>query len=619
MSGADLRAIARALGGEVSGGQVLAPGPGHSPADRSLSVKINSAGGLVVNSFSPGDDWKRCKDYVREKIGAEPFAAKSNSVSTAPKVNGTGSTERKISALYDYTDEHGELLFQVVRFEPKTFRQRHSDGYDGWTWRLEGVRRVLYRLPELLEAVATEHPIFIAEGEKAVDALINLGVRATCSPMGAGKWRESYNDTLKDADVITLPDNDAPGRKHVEMVTKALTGVAAHVRSLTLPGLPEGGDAFDWIKSGGTAEQLWKLLKETPQNYVTSNQSAAANGSHLVTRCAADIEPEPIEWLWPDRIARGKQTAIAGEPGLGKSQLGIDIGATVTRGGAWPNNEGHSPRGRLIILSAEDDAADTILPRLIAAQADLASVEIIQAVQKEDGKAHRTFSLQTDLALLEAKIAHLGNVRLVLIDPISAYFGKGVDSHKDVDVRTVLAPVTEMANRLHVAILTIAHFNKASGPTNTKALHKFMGSIAFVAAPRVAFAVIEDAEDNSRRLFLHAKNNLAPPPPGLAFRIKQVPLAESRISASRVAWEAEPVTMTADEAVAASKTRETAPALDEAKQFLASIVGSDGLGVKEIEAEAKAAGLSLRTVRRAKDELGFKSVKSGFSGWLWKR
>jgi putative DNA primase/helicase len=256
------------------------------------------------------------------------------------------------------------------------------------------------------------------------------------------------------------------------------------------------------------------------------------------------------------------------------------------------------------------------VPRLMAAGADRNMVEIIQAVEQG---GRRAFNLQTDLHLLETKIKDHGDVQLILIDPISAYFGKGIDSHRDVDVRSVLAPISEMANRLNVSILTIAHFNKGSSPHNTKALHKFMGSIAFVAAPRIAFAVIEDAEDSSRRLFLHAKNNLAAPPPGLAFKIEQLVLPNG-IATSRVAWEADPVNITADEAVAARRGKEVAPALDEAKQFLAGLMPPSGMGVKEIEKEAKEAGLAWGTVRRAKEELGYQSMKSGMSdGWIWKK
>ena len=250
-----LEQIARALGGEVSGGQVLAPGPNHSPEDRSLAVKPGEKG-LVVFSHA-GDDIRACKDHVRAKLGLPPWNGKA-------KANGP---TRAIVAEYDYCDETGKLLFQVVRFAPKKFAQRRPNGNGGWSWKLGKVRRALYRLPALLEAVANEQPVFIAEGEKAADALAKLGVPATCSPHGAGKWRDAYSAHLKDAKVIILPDADAPGRHHAEQVARSLRGVASSVKVLALPGLPEGGDVYDWLSTGGgTAEKLWTLVEALGAN-----------------------------------------------------------------------------------------------------------------------------------------------------------------------------------------------------------------------------------------------------------------------------------------------------------------------------------------------------------------
>ena len=197
-----LQQIARALGGEVCGNQVRAPGPGHSPKDRSLSIKLDASApdGFLVHSFAD-DDPIRCKDYVREKLGLPPWNA-----------NAKGAAKGKtIVATYDYTNEAGELLFQVVRYSPKGFRQRRPDGKGGWIWSLGETSRVLYRLPEVVEAVALERTIFVAEGEKTVDALVGLGVPATCSAGGAGKWRDDYSQYLADANVVILPDKDEPG------------------------------------------------------------------------------------------------------------------------------------------------------------------------------------------------------------------------------------------------------------------------------------------------------------------------------------------------------------------------------------------------------------------------
>ena len=346
----------------------------------------------------------------------------------------------------------------------------------------------------------------------------------------------------------------------------------------------------------------------------------------LVSRSAAVIPPEKVEWLWPRRLARGKHTCLAGEPGTGKSQLSVAIIAVVTTGGEWPCGEGRPPVvGNVIVLSAEDGAADTIVPRLMAAGADLERVEIVSAVGSADGKDRRAFNLQTDMALLEQKIVEIGDVALVVVDPVSSYLGK-TDSHKNSEVRGVLEPLSEMAERTRVAVLTITHFSKTGASNTTKALHRFIGSIAFTGAPRTAFAVIEDAEsEGGRYLFLHAKNNLTAPAQGLAFRLEQTIIDPGGIVASRVWWESEPVSITANQALAAEAAGEDQrSATEAAEEFLREALAGGPVSQKELKHDAEGAGLSWATVRRAKDRLGVKAQRQSEEGatrghgqWYW--
>jgi hypothetical protein len=350
----------------------------------------------------------------------------------------------------------------------------------------------------------------------------------------------------------------------------------------------------------------------------TTRNNRANGGGGLVSKLAADIKPESVTWLWPGRLAIGKHTCVAGEPGTGKSQLSIAIIAAITTGGEWPCGEGRAPLGSVIILSAEDGAADTIVPRLIAAGADLARVHIVSSVYATDGEGRRSFNLQTDIALLERKIAEIGDVVLVGVDPVSSYMGKA-DSHKNSEVRGVLEPLSGMADRTRTAILTITHFSKAGAANNAKALHRFIGSIAFTGAPRAAFAVIDDAENEGRKLFLHAKNNLAAPPQGLAFRLEQRIVADN-IVASRVAWDSEPVTITANQALAAEAAgTEGMTAKDEAIDFLKGILAPGPMPARRVKAEAAEAGISAKSLRSAREKLRITPEKTGFGGdgsWL---
>jgi putative DNA primase/helicase len=342
-------------------------------------------------------------------------------------------------------------------------------------------------------------------------------------------------------------------------------------------------------------------------------------GPELVIERASDILVKPVEWLWPGRIAIGKLTLLAGEAGLGKSQVVTAMAAAITTGGRWPCDEGTAPLGSVIFLSAEDSAADTVVPRLMAADANRQHVHLLRAVKTDDGKGRRTFNLQSDLDLLASKIAEFGNVRMVCIDPISSYLGPKVDSHVNAAVRGALEPIGEMADRLRVAIVAITHPPKGTG---TAAINRFIGSIAFVAAARAAFMVARDADDEVRRLFLPVKNNLAPVGKGLAFRLEQCLVGEpgASVVTSSVVWDHGHVETTADQALqAADECIGSGPKpREEGMEFLRELLASGPMLAAKIKAEVTDAGLSWMTVKRAKKLLGVRTYKLGMTdGWLW--
>jgi hypothetical protein len=249
---------------------------------------------------------------------------------------------------------------------------------------------------------------------------------------------------------------------------------------------------------------------------------------------ASDVVPQPVRWLWPGRIARGKVTLLAGDPGVGKSQLALAIAAIVTTGDEFPV-EGSAKLGSVIIVSAEDAAEDTIRPRLEAAGADLDRCHIL----RESGGG---FSLADDLPRLETALAAIEDVALVIIDPISAYLG-AVNSHNNAQVRGLLGPLADLATRCGAAVLAISHLSKS---VEGEAISRVSGSIGFVAAARAAYFVARDPDDGERRLLLPLKNNLGVDSTGYAYRVEPVTLP-SGIETSRVVWEPDPVTKSADE------------------------------------------------------------------------
>jgi hypothetical protein len=327
----------------------------------------------------------------------------------------------------------------------------------------------------------------------------------------------------------------------------------------------------------------------------------------------SDVRPQAIEWLWPDRFALGKLSLIAGNPGLGKSFLTLDVAARISTGAAWPDDPDGVTRdpASVVLLSAEDAVEDTIAPRLVTAGADMRRIVALEAVETrgDDGEPpERHFDLTRDLAALAAAIESVEGCRLVVIDPLTAYLGR-TDAHANADVRGVLAPLAKLAERYRVAVIGVSHFNKAAGGA---AIYRTMGSMAFVAAVRSAWGVVADPAERERRLLLPIKSNIAADPGGLAYGI-----ATGSDGSARVAWEPGRVDISAD--VALGGAGHAGPTeLDDAKRWLTDLLADGGLPAREVEAAARDAGYTTATLRRAKAALQVDSRKADFGGgWIW--
>jgi putative DNA primase/helicase len=339
----------------------------------------------------------------------------------------------------------------------------------------------------------------------------------------------------------------------------------------------------------------------------------------LVTTLAADLELRGVDWLWPGRFALGKFGLIAGLPDMGKGQIAAFIAAAVTAGIALPCDEGTAPQGNVIWLNAEDGECDTVAPRQIAAGADTTRIHFVNSARV--GGQDKNFSLVTDLHLLRETIKRIGNVKLVIIDPVSAYLGVGkVDGRSATDVRGVLTPLKDMAEELHVAVIGIAHFNKKDDIKS--ALLRVSDSIAYVAAARHVYAVIDDPEDKNSKLFVKAKNNLAHDTKALRYGMNVKPVGRDAklgvdIAAPYIVWHSQHVEITANEAMAAAGSH---TAKREAREFLLERLGGGPAKADDIIDEAKQEGIAKRTLERAKKELGIKSRKEHGrtdGPWMW--
>jgi putative DNA primase/helicase len=326
---------------------------------------------------------------------------------------------------------------------------------------------------------------------------------------------------------------------------------------------------------------------------------------------ASDVIMRAITWLWPNRFALGKIGIIAGLPDEGKGQVLCYIAAQTTRGGLWPNGEGRCPQGSILILSAEENPEDSLAPRLEAAGADCSRIHLLKMVREHDkkGREHkRMFNISTDLEHLRQKLFEVGDVKVVMIDPMSAYLGVGkVDSFRDTDVRAVLSPLKELAEEMKVAVIAVMHFNKKVDITN--ALLRVSNSLAFVGLPRHAYGVVAD-DENGRQLFVRAKNNDAAKSDNQTlafhFEVRKVgvdPGTGIPIEAPFIVWEPGYVDITATEAMQAASENKSPGAREEAKKFLLNMLANGPVPAAEVQEAAKANSISISSLRRAKDDL----------------
>jgi hypothetical protein len=467
--------------------------------------------------------------------------------------------------------------------------------------------------------------LYWPEGERDCDTLSREGLPAfTFGGTGDG-LPAGITHYLAGRDIVILADNDVGGRKHAVEKADLAQVTAASVRIVEFRELPEKADVTDFLAAASLAE-LEERVRRTPL-WTPSPQSSDASAPltrELVTRNLSDIMPERIDWLWPGRLAIGKLTILAGEPGLGKSQVAIYIASTVTRGNNWIGADDRPRRARVLMLSAEDGLADTVRPRFDAAGGDASMVSVIRSTQSvgTPGRNRGTFNLAADLSLLERELERHGDVALVIIDPLSSYM-LHVDSHRNTDVRAVLEPLEEMAERMKVAILATTHLSKGDG----KAINRIIGSIAFVAAARAVFTVVEDPDEEGRRLLLHVKNNIARPQPGLAFHLEQREIAPGIIG-SAVAWdEMASISVTADQVLSGIGSQTSTKS--DAVEFLQDLLAGGPMGVREIEQQAVDASLltegkpigQSKPFRLARAQLGIQPRRFGGLGsggrWVW--
>jgi putative DNA primase/helicase len=324
----------------------------------------------------------------------------------------------------------------------------------------------------------------------------------------------------------------------------------------------------------------------------------------------SQVHPEKVRWLWDTRIPLGKLTIFAGDPGKGKSLVTVDVAARLSRGGTFPDG-GCCGVGDTIFLSAEDDAADTIRPRLDAAGADVSRVHRVKAVKVtlgDGGTGESVFNLERDIEKLDDAIGNISSTQLLVIDPVSAYMGK-IDTHRDAEIRRVLAPLAELASRRRVGVVGVMHLKKG----DTSALLRVSGSIGFVAAARVVWGFGEDPDAPETRIMVAVKNNLAPLGNGLAYRI------EATGEVPRIVWQQGVVTLDANVVLSVERGERNGRGerrTDAEKWLLTLLADGQEIPVSVIMAASHNVQFSWRTIEQAKKDSGVRAVKRGRM-WAW--
>lgn len=501
------------------------------------------------------------------------------------------SNGRQIVATYDYTDEAGQLLYQAVRYEPKGFQQRRPDGNGGWIYKLGDTRRVLYRLPQVLAAAMAGQTIYVVEGEKDVHSVEKADAVATCNSGGAGngKWKPAHTAALTGANVTIVTDLDAPGRAHANQILTALTkaGITARILAPTA-----GKDVTDHLAAGLGLDDL------AP---VASAGNDDAGTRHIVLTRASDIKPRPVFWLWKNRLALGTLGLLAGRQGAGKSTLAYWIAARLTRGELYGHYQG---KPKAVLICAAEDAWDfTIVPRLMAAGADLTRIHRVEVVSALG--AHVGLSLPGDLGEVE-KSAIDTDAALMLLDPLMSRLGK-LDTHRDAEVRQALEPLVDVCNRVSMSAFGLIHHNKSA---STDPLQLVMASTAFTAVARSVHTVMRDPDDdtNARRLFGTPKNNLGRDDlPTFSFTISGHPIDtdEGVAWTGRLDWGDEQTATIEDAMARAADNSEDKSAVTEAADWLSDYVTSRGGQVPSSDAKkaGRAAGHAERTLKRASQRL----------------
>lgn len=576
-------------------------------------------------------------------------------------------------ALHTYTDQEGKPLFWVSRLRNRATgeKQMRPISYNGASFAQKlpafPAGRPLYRLDLLHEWRQNNNTaVLLVEGENCADLLNALnkkeggGLHCSFIAMsfhgGAQSVERSDYSPLASSTgraIFLWPDHDEPGREAMEKAASLLPGCYLHMVEPARLGLPQKGDAVEFIlsklqavgkdvdKYSLTPAYIARLTEKErealalavvnalpDEDYAQGGESEATTAQgqenqpieaqenaprpRVEMLCAADIPPEPIDWIWPGWLAAGKFHILAGSPGCGKTTLSMGLSSIITNGGEWPDGTRCTP-GNVVIWSGEDDPKDTLIPRLMATGADLRRVFICGQIRHGTDGEPVPFDPASDMPILARAMAEMGNVRLLIIDSVASAVGG--DSHKNTEVRRGLQPVLDLAQATGCAVLGITHF--AKGTKGASPTERINGSIGFAALARVVIVASKDAEGGTRTM-ARTKSNIGSDEGGFSYTLEQVDIGEvPGLQASRVWWGASlegPALELLDKSEGNVSTRADGGALMEAMDWLRDQLKGGELPKAEVEAYAKEEGFSPKTLRTARERLKLSTPRKKITG-----
>jgi hypothetical protein len=505
----------------------------------------------------------------------------------------------KIVRVHSYKDGDGREIWQKIKLSDGTFRCRRKDG-DRWVYNLKGVSRLPYRY----DKVKDEGGIIITEGERDADTLAALGFPATSGPSGKDSWPEEITPLFSDKEVRIIYD---VGQDEAALtLAKKLSAVTPHIFILRVPLPNREDDITDYLgqfSSDDAKRDAFFGILAKEEKYAPKMSDGDAPLSLLLS----EVKPSSVPWLWQDFIPLGRATLISGDPGSAKTWFCLDLACRLSHGSPWADGSFGIGPAQTIYLTVEDDIHDTIRPRVDSLGGDVSMI----AAYNPEHPLHLDLNSADGLKRLEVEVMRLGNVRLVVVDPIIDFSGD-VNPNTTQEVRALLTPLIRLAARHNFALILIGHLNKAQ---TLSAIYRAGGTTSgWLGKCRAAFMIFRDVDDKPLRHVIPIKaNNARNDPAQLEFRIN-----DGHLDINVSTEEVDP-----DEQLNPQRgpnPRERGEAVKWLNDFF---VGHIEIPATEVEEAAKANAISESTLKRAKKTAGYRSVKRTEGGgkviWVWTR